>query len=186
MFRLYRYLFPLVLLLLGNLSAASTPQPGFAPGASIQLASFTDPNNGVHVSIQVDHALNGNIILSATFEAPKDYHLYSKDIVQLGFINRGRPTRLDLPPGSKMKAAGSLSASVPYEIYGHDPEGPPVYPGGPVTLSLPVKLPSSQKGWVDDTVSLTYMACSKTTCGSPTVGKLVKVKIPELAAVGNP
>jgi hypothetical protein len=186
MFRFYRYSFPLVLLLISSLSASSTAQTGFGRGMSIQLAAFTDPDNSIRVSIQLSQSLDGKIILSATFEAPKDYHLYSKDLVQLGFTNQGRPTRIDLPPGSKMKAAGSLSASAESEIYGHDPEGPPVYPEGPVTLSIPVKLPASQNGWVDDTVSLTYMACSLTTCGSPTVGKHVNVRIPELAAIGNP
>ncbi len=182
----YRKSIPLVFLLLCSLTASLYRQPELNRGSSLQLAAFTDPANSIHVSIQLSHLLDGSFLLSATFVAPKGYHLYSKDIVQMGFINQGHPTRLDLLTSSKMHAAGALSASAPYERYGHDPYGPPVYPEGPVTLFLPVTLPAGANGWVDDRVSLTYMACSITTCGSPTIGKLVAISIPELAAVGGP
>ncbi len=186
MMRLYRFSLPLLIVLLSIQSASIFREPDFSRGKSIPLAAFTDPGNGIHVSLQLVYSSNGNILLAGTFLAPRGYHLYSKDIVRLGFVNQGRPTLLDLPSSSKMRATGVLAASAPTEIYGHDPEGPPVYPEGPVTLSLPVSLPSGQGGWTEDVVSLTYMACSITTCSSPTVGKQISVRVPELAALGSP
>ena len=51
-------------------------------------------------------------LLAATF-TPNDplFHVYSKDIPRGGVNGLGRPTLLELAPGSKMQAAGPLSAS---------------------------------------------------------------------------
>ncbi len=157
-----------------------------APGGSIQLAAFSDDTNQVAVIVRLERGLTGGIFLSATFTAPAGYHLYSKDIPRGGVYGHGRPTLIELPAGAKMHPAGLLDESVSTEIFGHEPDGPPVYPDGPVTLTLPVDLPPSQAPWVADEISLTYMTCSMTTCDPPTVGKLVPVRVPGLAAVFNP
>jgi hypothetical protein len=59
----------------------------------------------------------------------------------------------------------------------YEPDGPLVYPEGPVTLTLPVSLPR-ENGWVNDEVSLTYTACSMISCKDPTIGKVIPVTVP--------
>jgi hypothetical protein len=57
-----------------------------------------------------------------------------------------------------------------------------VYPRGPVTLSLPVELPPGAE-WVEDELSVTYMACSSGQCKPPVVGKVIPIRIPGAQAV---
>ncbi len=168
-------------------SSISRNEPNvLAPGESLPLAAFTDASNQVSVVVRLERQLTGGTFLSATFTAPPGYHLYSKDIPRDGVYGHGRPTLIELPAGAKMRIAGPLAESVTTEIFGHEPDGPPVYPEGPVTLTVPVNLPSSREAWVADQISLTYMTCSMTTCDSPTIGKLVPVKVPSLAQVVGP
>ena len=141
------------------------------------LASFTDSGNGVNVAVQLSHTVNGAFLLLATFTPPKGFHLYSKDTPITGVRGQGRPTLLEMPAGAKTQAEGSLTESVPAEMPGYVPDGAPIYPIGPVTLTLPVRLPD-QAGWVVDRISLTYMACTDMIYTTPTVGKLVQVNIP--------
>ena len=47
-----------------------------------------------------------------------------------------------------------------------------VYPLGPVTLSLPIDLPPGAD-WMEDELSITYMACSANQCKPPVEGKIV-------------
>jgi hypothetical protein len=147
------------------------------PGQSLQLAAFTDAVNEVAVSVRLSHTPDGAFLLIATFTPPAGYHLYSKDIPPGGVRGQGRPTRLDLPSGAKMQAAGALAESVTASMPGYVPDGAPIYPPGPVTLTLPIRLPE-QTGWLEDQISLTYMACTEVRCTAPTVGRLVQVKIP--------
>jgi hypothetical protein len=160
--------------------ADSTPQ--WSGAESLQLSSFTDPINEVAVSVRLARAADGSFLLSATFTPPEGYHLYSKDIPPAGVRGQGRPTRLDLPAGAKMQAAGTLTESVGANVPGYVPDGAPIYPPGPVTLTLPVSLPE-QAGWLEDQISLTYMACTEYRCTAPTVGKLVQVNIPGAEAI---
>lgn len=172
----YRYIsIPLALALI--LVSSCTGQPALRRGESIPLASFSDPLNHIEVSIQLTRALDGHTLLTATFTPPSGYHLYSKDLPRNGVRGQGRPTLLELSSASRMQTLGALSESVSASIPGYVPDGAPVYPPGPVTLTLPVQLPD-QAGWADDQISLTYMACTETICSAPTVGKQVKVRIP--------
>lgn len=144
-----------------------------APSAP-ELAHFTE--NDVEVSIWLEKTGEG-YILSATFTPPKGFHLYSKDILRSGMDGLGRPTLLELPENAEIRASGQLMESVPAEIPPFEPKDLLVYPAGPVTLSLPVTLPET-KGAFEDTIIVTYMACSNTGCKPPVVGKLVTIKVP--------
>lgn len=76
-----------------------------------------------------------------------------------------------------MHSDGILTASPEDEVTNMGMDGLLVYPAGPVTLRLQVSLPEGS-GWYDDQVSVTYEACSQTTCLTPVIGKLVAVQVP--------
>lgn len=151
--------------------ASCTP----APRQRMALASFTE--NYVQVSILLERGPAGDYILSATFMPPDGYHLYSKDIPLTGVNGLGRPTLLELTSASRMEAMGELVESAVAQGADFGPKELLVYPTGPVTLSLPVQLPSGDD-WVDDELKITYMACSSVQCKPPAVGKLVSIRIP--------
>ena len=175
---IYRYfILTLTLVLVAWALSSCATQPPLPRGESILLATTDDPANGVTVSIRLSRAKTGAFSLVATFTPPKGYHLYSKDIPRTGVRGQGRPTLIELPAGSKMQASGTLTESVGANVPGYVPDGAPIYPPGPVTMTLPVRLPD-QAGWLDDQVSLTYMACTQLECSAPTVDRRVRVGIP--------
>jgi hypothetical protein len=157
---------PVVVLLL----SACAPRAG----GRLKLGNFSE--NGVEVTIHLQAAADGTAVLSATFTPTEaGYHLYSKDHPREGVDGLGRPTLLELTESSQMQAAGELTDNIPAGIL----EGTElmVYPPGPVTLSLSVILPEGDAR-VPDQVSVTYMACTATTCREPVEGKVVTVTIP--------
>jgi hypothetical protein len=162
----------LLILLISTITVACTSHQD----NSIALTSFTE--NYVDVSLSLRQGSNGKLLLAATFIPPDGYHLYSKDIPITGIDNLGRPTLLELTPHSLMKAAGTLTESAKAEVPGFEPKKLLVYPTGAITLSLPVELPPGED-WVEDDLSITYMACSASECKPPVVGKIISVRIPE-------
>jgi hypothetical protein len=171
--------FTLIVLLL--LTACGS-KPDLKPGSPLPLASFTENSVTVTLALELDSA--GQVWLAATF-TPTDpaFHVYSMDIPRDGVDGLGRPTLLELAPGSRMQAAGPLTASA--EATDEDIDGLPTYPAGPVTLRLPVTLPPGA-GWVDESVSITYMACGNGSCWPPVIGKIVPVRVPGAEAIPNP
>lgn len=159
------------------LGLSHSPQKSLKRGQSLLLAAYTDPINQIAVSVHLMRSLKDSFFLTAEFNPPTGFHLYSKDLPRSGMNGQGRPTLLELPPSSRIKSAGVLAESVSSAMVSYQPDGPAVYPDGPVTLTLPVKLPEVS-GWVNDQISLTYMACSESECKVPTVGKLITISIP--------
>ena len=143
--------------------------------AAISLASFTE--NFVNVSILLERDPEGKYILAATFTPPEGYHLYSKDIPITGIDGLGRPTLMELTPGSRIKARGSLIESIEAEAPDFGREELMIYPEGAVTLRLAVEVPPGNE-WMEDEVQVTYMACSASLCKPPVVGKIVPIRIP--------
>lgn len=148
----------------------------------IPLASFTE--NDVEVSIFLAQESGGNHLLNATYTPPKGYHLYGKDIPAEGVNGLGRPTLLELTSDSLVKSTGMLLESAQPGLPDFEPRELLVYPAGAVTLSLPVKLPPGDQ-WMEDELSVTYMACSASQCKPPVVGKIIRVRIPGVEAVEN-
>jgi hypothetical protein len=140
----------------------------------LSLASFTE--NEVTVEIRLEQENGGQFFLAATFTPEAGHHLYGKDLPAGGVDGLGRPTRLELVPGSGLVAAGELMESVS-ALPADEPPGLLVYPEGPVTLRLPVQLPEGG-GWFDEQVSVTYMACTDGQCCPPVLGKLVALRVP--------
>jgi hypothetical protein len=172
--------FTLCLLLFLLLSACNPAQVRFP----LPLASFTE--SFVTVSIELEQDSAGQFILAATFTPTEaNMHLYSKDLPLEGQDDLGRPTLLELVPGSGLQAAGELTADVEPVIDPNDSFGLPLYPTGPVTLRLPVHLPEGD-GWVDGQVSVTFMACTGLACRAPVIGKVIDIKIPTLELLSEP
>jgi hypothetical protein len=159
------------------LSTSHTQQPNLERGQSLLLASYTDTNNEIAVSVRLTRNVDGSFSLEGTFIPPSGYHLYSKDLPRRDIDGQGRPTLLELPSSSRMHSTGALTESVDSEMFGYEPDGQLVYPEGPLTLTLPIQLPQAS-GWVKDQVSLTYTACTMTICKEPTIGKLIPVRVP--------
>ncbi len=166
-----------ILLLSVLLSISHRQQPNLERGQSLLLASYTDTNNEIAVSVRLMRNLDTSFSLQATFIPPSGYHLYSKDLSRSDINGQGRPTLLELPSSSRMHSTGALTESADSEMSGTESDGQSVYPEGPLTLTLPIKLPQTS-GWVKDQVRLTYTACTVTICKEPTIGKLIPVNIP--------
>ena len=181
----YRYFHLMIIgLVLALGTGACSPGVVLKTGQNLQLASYIDAINNVSVSINMTRTADGTIRLAATFTPPPGFHLYSKELPRGGKGGQGRPTLLELTDGTRMKALGELTENVSAGPSDYEPDGPLVYPVGPVTLALAVALPD-QNGWVEDQLSLTYMACTAAQCLPPTIGKLVQVRIPGAGSITN-
>jgi hypothetical protein len=141
----------------------------------VLLETFT--KNSVTVSIYLGTTQDGQDALVASFVPPEDAHLYSKDIPRNGVDGLGRPTLLELTQNSQMKTAGALIESSPAQVPEFEPKDLMVYPTGVVTLTLPVELPQGN-GWIDDEISVTFMACSDSGCKPPVEDEVISVRIP--------
>lgn len=156
--------------------AACWPASRVDVGESLTLASFSQNYVEVRIMLQIDS--EGTAWLAAVFTPlDADAHLYASDLPRDGVSGVGRPTLLELPPGSRLQALGPLTASA--LATAEDPSQPDlrVYPPGPVTLRLPVALPPGA-AWVETQVSLTYMSCKGSACRPPLVNYLVPVRVP--------
>jgi len=171
------------ILALAFLASACTPRADLKPGQSMPLASASE--NSVDVSVRLTRTPEGYFLLEATFTPPAGDHLYSKDIPPTGVDGLGRPTLLELPPDSKMTALGALTESVAPSMQTFESLQLPVYPAGPVTLSLPVALPEGT-GWMDDVISVTFMACNDNGCKPPVIGKVIAVRVPGADSISAP
>ncbi len=136
------------------------------------LETFT--KNSVSVSIYLNSSQNAIV---ASFVPADGLHLYSKDIPRNGVGGLGRPTLLELTENSKMKASGELLESAPAQIPEFEPKELLVYPIGNVALTLPITLPAGEE-WVNDEVSITYMACSDRGCKAPVVNEVISLHFP--------
>jgi hypothetical protein len=138
------------------------------------LVDFTEGE--VAVTITYEPGQPGQGVLVARFEPTREgFHLYSKDLPRGGL---GFPTLLEVIAGQGIEASGGLSADQPETGQFVRPLGAnlPVYPPGPVTLRLPVTL-SVEGGVLNAELSVTYAACSASTCLTPVVDKRIEVAI---------
>jgi hypothetical protein len=162
------------------LATACTMPFAVTADPSLQLAVVSENYVTVTVSVALDS--EGQAWLSAAFvPSEPQIHLYGKDLPREGVDGLGRPTLLELVPGSCLRPMGSLRESITAE-QGEGPDGLLVYPPGPVTLRMPVGLPEGE-GWTDDQVSVTYVACSGGICKLPVVGKLIAIRVPGITTL---
>lgn len=151
-------------------------------GSPLDLGSSTENSVTVTITMELDSA--GQVWLAATFTPLEpDTHVYSKDLPRDGVEGLGRSSLLELPMGSQMEGEGPLTESIPADET--DLDGLLVYPAGPVTLRLPVSLPTGD-GWVEEYVSVTYMACGNGSCRPPVIGKIIRIRVPGANSILRP
>lgn len=146
----------------------------------ISLKTFI--KHGVEVALVLEEEPLGHYHLAATYSPLYElYHLYSKDLPPTGIDGIGRPTRLEIVSGP-LEAVGDLQENISpleHRFVGFDKPFP-IYPDGPVTLRLPVKLakPSQGKPSIAE-LSVTYTACSnKGVCLLPVFGEVFSITVP--------
>lgn len=177
------YLLFAVWILLGSLLAGcAAPQVDEAAQQGHFVLSELEQND-VHVVVEMElQPGSSQAQLTATFTPLLEgYHLYSKDLPRDGISGVGRPTLLELTETSQMSVNGLLIANraviTPTEtVLGF--VDPPIYPAGPVTLTLPVTLPHGGGQMVSDQISLTFMACGPKGCKPPVTNLVLDIEIP--------
>ena len=136
-------------------------------------------DGGVKVTFSLSKATEGKRWLKAKFSpTEKGYHLYSKDLPVDGLDGIGRPTLLALQKHGAITKVGSLTADKDVHILNSplNADGFPVYPDGPVTLTLPFEI-SEGSNLFEVTASVTYMACTNSSCNPPVEGKKVTLQV---------
>jgi len=149
---------------------------GRATLRSTPLASFTE--RFVKVDLGLECGASGKASLAAHFTPTRPgFHLYAKELPRDGISGIGRPTLLELLPSEAVRSAGPLAADRQTTLLTSEVLGLafPIYPAGPVTLRQPVRL--SSRGATTAELSVTYMACSTSTCLPPAIDRRVRVSL---------
>ncbi|WSP42630.1 hypothetical protein OG247_38480 [Streptomyces sp. NBC_01244] len=135
--------------------------------------SFTE--NGVTVTLSVSDWHPPRATLTAVFTPEeKGFHLYSTELPATGIEGVGRPTSMAVT--GVLRADGKLTAAADVRtisVPGVDAPVP-VYPDGPVTTTLPVRLDGSGEA----TVLLGYASCStEEGCTIPVSDRPVHLRV---------
>jgi hypothetical protein len=144
------------------------------------LTVWTSTKNDVEVRIDVVRRPSGQLHLMGTFTPTREgFQLYSKDLPKDGLNGLGRPTLLEVAKSDSVEVTGPLEANRPVQdIYvGTLDLSFPVYPAGPVTLSLPFEFVGNGD-LISMEMSITYMACSDKVCLPPVIDKHIFIKVP--------
>ncbi|MFD0273574.1 hypothetical protein ACFVHB_06605 [Kitasatospora sp. NPDC127111] len=154
------------LLLLGSVGCAAGQAPSAAPAA-------TYSGGGVTVTLRLATGEDGRRLLDATFvpEQP-GFHLYSVDLPAGGIDGLGLPTRLTVRGG--LAADGTARADRPLRTVSPLELGVqlPVYPDGPVTVTLPVR----RTGTGPSEAVVSFGACSEQRCLIPVTDQVIPLR----------
>lgn len=148
---------------------------GWAPKKTVRsLTSFEQGGVRVRVALEEDGAHHA--WLAAAFEPTRTgVHLYDKDLPPQGIDGLGRPTRLAVVSSRGLTVTGGVTADRPVTTDRIEELNVvlPVYPAGPVTLRLPVRIDLGASA----ELSLGYMACGGLGCQPPVTDKRVRVSM---------
>jgi hypothetical protein len=153
--------------------SGSTGSGAAAAAAGPVVATLTE--QGVQVELRWSTGAGPAAVLAATFTPVRaGFHLYAVDLPPDGVQGVGRPTRVEV--GGGLVATGPQAADRgvrPLRVAGLDVPVP-VYPDGPVTVRVPVRLAAGRPAlaWVS------YAACSPLTCLPPVSHRPVRLAIP--------
>lgn len=141
----------------GGCARPAASEPSADPSGSLD-------DGGVTVVAVLTRGPDGTRQVRATFRPQQPgYHLYSVDLPPGGVKGLGIPTVVKV--GGSLRATGDPTADVPVANLRIEELAVdlPVYPDGPVSVSLPVR----RTGDGQPEVVVTYGACSATTCLPP-------------------
>ena len=130
--------------------------------------------SGVDVRIEWQTA-GRNAELTATFTPQQPgFHLYAMNLPAGGVDGIGTATTLTT--GAGLHASGAAFANLPTTTLriASVARPVPVYPDGPVTLTLPVRMPPG----AHPTVVVSYATCSAQQCLAPVVDRTVALAAP--------
>lgn len=138
---------------------------GHAPSRTMTVR-FAE--SGVEVTLQV----SATTVAAVYRPTRAGFHVYSISLPQGGVDGLGVPTRLDIRGG--LAATGPATASVDPRMLYLPTLGVrlPVYPDGPVTVSLPVR----RTGRTAD-ILVSYGACSAATCMAPVIEHRTSIRL---------
>lgn len=151
----------------GVAGCSSTP-------ATTTLATATYTQASVTVKVSLSEQGSQSWQLKVLFVPPSPgFHLYSLGMPDGGVHGLGIPTRLSVR--GALTAAGTATADQPTLQFDVAALGVklPVYPDGPVTLTLPVSRvdgPTAQ-------VVVSYGACSSATCLAPVIDEAIPLTV---------
>lgn len=170
----------------GASAVASVPAVSAAPAALRDWSAFTATwtKNQVEVVLSLEPGATADTAVLVGRFTPKPtgdpLHLYGKDLT--GFA--GQATRVALKSGQAASESGPLTDDVQATIK----DEVPIYPAGPVTLRLPIRLPPGAAGAAGATIAtdvlVSFMACTDKICPFPPVKNAV-MKI-DLPTAGTP
>jgi Disulphide bond corrector protein DsbC len=150
-------------LLVSGCAGPGTGQPSAGPSGRLS-------GSGVTVVAVLATGPDGTGYLRVTFSPQRPgYHLYSVHLPPGGVNGLGVPTVVSVRDG--LRITGSPTADVPVRnlrIEELDVDLP-VYPNGPVTVSVPVRRIGNRQ----PEVLVTYGACSANTCLPPARNRLI-------------
>jgi cytochrome c biogenesis DsbD-like protein len=143
--------------------------------ATTTLATATRAQASVTVRASLIDRGSDGWQLTVQFVPPSPgFHLYSLSLPNGGVQGLGIPTRLSVR--GALTAAGAVTADQPTQQLDMPALGVklPVYPDGPVTLTLPVRRtdgPTAQ-------IVVSYGACSSATCLAPVIDEAIPLAVP--------
>jgi hypothetical protein len=144
-----------------------------AANTTLATATYTQARVTVKVSLTEQGPKDWQ--LKVLFVPPSPgFHLYSLSMPDGGVHGLGIPTRLSVR--GALAAVGAVTADQPTLQFDVAVLGVklPVYPDGPVTLTLPV----SHTDGSTARVLVSYGACSSTTCLAPVIDEAIPLTLP--------
>jgi len=153
--------------------------------ATLSYASNTvthhDAAGRVKVDVSSAWSEDGLLVIRGIF-TPDDagYHLYSSALAKTGVGGIGRPTLIEVSDVALIQEIGPLVSSEKAVDHHDDVLDMtfPIYPDGPVTVYLPLRLNSAPKTPTQIPVKITYMSCSKANCNVPIEGDVAEITVP--------
>jgi hypothetical protein len=163
-----RTLAAVCLLFFSAVGCSSTP-------STTTLATATRTQARVLVRVSLIDQARAGWQLRVVFVPPSPgFHLYSLDLPDGGVRGLGIPTRLNVR--GALIEAGTVTADKPTQLLDIAVLDVrlPVYPDGPVTLTLPVHHADGSSAQV----LVSYGACSPSTCLAPVIDEAITISVP--------
>jgi hypothetical protein len=152
-----------VTLLVGGCARPAVSRPSADPSGRLN-------GGGVTVVAVLATEPDGTGLVRVTFSPQKlGYHLYSIHLPPGGVNGLGTPTVVSVRNGLRMTGSPAADRPVIDARIAELNVDLPVYPDGPVTVTVPVRRTGSGRA----EVVVSYGACSATTCLPPVRNRLI-------------
>jgi hypothetical protein len=130
-----------------------------------------------HVRVELSYTGGDRGEVIAVFRPPDGFHLFGPDVPPDGVDGLGRPTLLEVAPGSAWSRTGVVGVAPRTTLMMVPTSGHAltIFPDGPVTLRLPIARDAPAAPDARLTVMVTYMACDFSRCLAPVVERQITV-----------